>query len=159
MTTRPDGASSPHSPALGFAYTKAENLMPDKSPMESTILLLVSEPLVRLVIQELLERAGYLVMATGELGTAVDRISDCKPNLLMISPYVETITGIQAAKYLQARCLSMRILMVAGLLDDDRLQYRAELERVEMFPKPFTGDELLDKVRAILNEPSGGTMS
>jgi DNA-binding response OmpR family regulator len=127
--------------------------------MESTILLLVSEPLVRLVIQELLERAGYLVMATGELGTAVDRISDCKPNLLMISPYVETITGIQAAKYLQARCLSMRILMVAGLLDDDRLQYRAELERVEMFPKPFTGDELLDKVRAILNEPSGGTMS
>src|SRR5271165_5684347 len=101
--------------------------MADKSPLESTILLLISEPLVRIVIQEVLERAGYLVMATGDLGTAVDRINEAKPDLLMISPYVETISGHQAAKYLQSRCLSMRILMVAGLLADDRLQYRAEL--------------------------------
>jgi CheY-like chemotaxis protein len=124
-----------------------------KSPMESTILLLISEPLARLVIQEVLERAGYLVMATGDLGTAVDRISECKPNILIISPYVETITGHQAAKYLQARCPNMRILMVAGLMADDRLQYRAELERVEIFPQPFTGPELLDKVQAVLSEP------
>jgi len=121
--------------------------------MESTILLLISEPLARLVIQEVLERAGYLVMATGDLGTAVDRISECKPNILIISPYVETITGHQAAKYLQARCPNMRILMVAGLMADDRLQYRAELERVEIFPQPFTGPELLDKVQAVLSEP------
>src|SRR5580698_1761588 len=122
--------------------------MPDKpssmkSPLKTTILVLISEPLVRLVIQELLERAGYLVMATGDLGTAVDRVSEGKPDLLIISPYVETISGHQAAKYLQSRCLSMRILMVAGFLDDDRLQYRAELEKVEMFPEPFTGDQLL----------------
>jgi DNA-binding NtrC family response regulator len=122
-----------------------------KSTMETTILLLVSEPLVRLVIQEVLERAGYLVMATGDLGTAVDRIIECKPDLLIISPYVETITGHQAAKYLQSRCPSMRLLMVAGLLADDRLQYRAELEKVEIFPKPFTGAQLLEKVRDVLS--------
>jgi CheY-like chemotaxis protein len=127
--------------------------VPEKSRMESTILLLISEPLVRLVIQEVLDRGGYFVMATGDLGTAVDRVSEAKPDLLIISPYVEGITGNQAAKYLQARCLSMRILMVAGLLADDRLQYRAELERVEIFPQPFTGPQLLDKVHEILNEP------
>ena len=130
--------------------------MSEKSPMEITILLLISEPLVRLVIQEVLERAGYLVMGTGDLGTAVDRISECKPNILVISPYVETITGHQAAKYLQSRCPSMRILMVAGLLADERLQYRAELERVEIFPEPFTGPELLNKVQAVLSEPKQG---
>ena len=129
--------------------------MPSKSPIVTTILVLISEPLVRLVIQELLERAGYLVMATGDLGTAVDRISECKPDLLIISPYVESITGTQAAKYLQSRCLSMRILMVAGLLDDDRLQYRAELEKVEIFPQPFTGTQLLEKVQKVLSEPVG----
>jgi len=123
-----------------------------KSAMETTILLLISEPLVRLVIQEVLERAGYLVMATGDLGTAVDRISECKPDLLIISPYIETITGHQAAKYLQSRCLRMKILMVAGLLADDRLQYRAELEKVETFPQPFTGEQLLEKVRSVLSE-------
>ncbi|MGP0074324.1 MAG: response regulator [Bryobacteraceae bacterium] len=119
--------------------------------MESTILLLISEPLVRQVIREELERAGYVVMATGDLGTAVDRIGECKPDLLIISPYVETISGFQAAQYLQSRCPSMRLLMAAGLLADDRLQYRAELEKVEIFPKPFNGAQLLAKVQKVLS--------
>jgi DNA-binding NtrC family response regulator len=127
--------------------------MAGKSPMESTILLLVSESLGRLVMQELLERAGYVVMATGDLGTAVDRMGECRPDVLIISPYVETLSGHQAAKYLQTRCPSMRILMVAGLLADDRLQYRADLEKVEIFPKPFTGDQLLEKVQQVLSVP------
>jgi DNA-binding NtrC family response regulator len=123
-----------------------------KPPMENTILLLISEPLVRLVMQEELERPGYLVMATGDLGTAVDRIRECKPDLLMISPYVDTLSGHQAAKYLQSRCPTMRVLMVAGLLADDRLQYRAELEKMEIFPQPFTGAQLLEKVRDVLSK-------
>jgi CheY-like chemotaxis protein len=127
--------------------------MPAKSPMQFTILLLMSEPVVRLVIQEVLDRAGYVVMATGDLGTAVDRMSECKPDLLIISPYVETISGHEAAKYLHTRCPSMRLLMVAGLLADQRLRYRAELEKVEIFPKPFSGPELLAEVRKVLSAP------
>jgi hypothetical protein len=96
-------------------------------------------------------------MATGDLGTAVDRLGEASPDLLIIAPYVETISGNQAAQYLQSRCLSMRILMVAGLLADDRLEYRAELEKVEIFPRPFTGPQLLNKVQEILSEPTEGT--
>lgn len=121
--------------------------------MQTTILLLISEPLVRLVIKENLESAGYLVMATGDLGTAVQRMDEAKPDLLIISPYVEAISGHDAARYLQGRLPGLRILMVAGLLADDRLQYRAELERVEIFPKPFSGAQLLDKVKAVVSEP------
>ncbi len=118
--------------------------------MLSTILLLSSEPVVRLVTREVLERAGYVVMATGDLGTAVERMNEATPDLLIISPYVETISGHEAAKYLHSRRPDMRVLMVAGLLDDDRLLYRAELEKVEIFPRPFTGAELLDRVKDVL---------
>src|SRR5580704_11215677 len=45
--------------------------MPENSPMRTTILLLISEPLVRLVIQEVLERAGYLILVTGDRGPEV----------------------------------------------------------------------------------------
>jgi DNA-binding NtrC family response regulator len=124
--------------------------MPPKSPMETTILLLSSEPVARLVMREVLERAGYVVMATGDLGTAVDRLQEAPADLLMISPYVETITGHDAAKYLQGRCPGMRILMVAGLMADDRVQNRAVLEKVEIFPKPFTGADLLKEVRHVM---------
>jgi CheY-like chemotaxis protein len=132
-----------------------EKSSPSKLPMQSTILLLISEPLVRLVIQEVLERAGLLVMATGDLGSAVERMSEATPDLLIISPYVETITGDQAGKYLRTKAPGMRILMVAGLLADDRVQDRAELEKVVIFPQPFTGPDLLKKVQEILSEPKG----
>ena len=125
-------------------------LMPSKSPLETTILLLISEPLVRMVIQEELERAEYTVLATGDLGTAVLRIGETPPDLLIVSPYVETISGHQAAKYLQSRCQGMRLLMVAGLLADDRIQTRAELDQMAIFPQPFTGPELLAKVKNVL---------
>lgn len=131
---------------------------PAKSPMRSTILLLISEPLVRQVIREELERAGYTVLATGDLGTAVERIGETPPDLLMISPYIETIAGHQAAKYLQSRCQGMRLMMVAGLLADDRIQTRAELEQMTIFPQPFNGSQLLDKVRAVLSEPKISVM-
>jgi two-component system, OmpR family, alkaline phosphatase synthesis response regulator PhoP len=127
--------------------------MPDKPPMETTILLLISEPLVRQVTREVLERAGYAVMSTGDLGTAVDRMDESKPDLLIIAPYVETITGHDAAKYLQGRSPGLRVLMVAGLLADDRLLNRAELEQVAIFPEPFTGRELVAKVKQVV---SGG---
>jgi two-component system, NtrC family, nitrogen regulation response regulator GlnG len=124
--------------------------MPSKSPIEYTILLLVSEPLVRQAMREALARAGYTVLATGDLGTAVDRMSESRPDLLIVAPYVETIPGHQAAKYLQGRRPGLPLLMVAGIMADDRLQTRAQLEGIEVFPKPFTGSELLAKVRTIL---------
>jgi CheY-like chemotaxis protein len=125
--------------------------MPSKSPMASTILLLISEPLVRVVTQEVLEHAGYTVVATGDLGVAVERLSETPPDLLIVAPYVETIAGHQAAKYLQSRCQGMRLMMVAGLLADERIQTRAELEQMAIFPQPFTGTELIAKVQEVLS--------
>jgi CheY-like chemotaxis protein len=37
-----------------------------------TILLLVSDPVVRSVLEAILEREGYTVVATGDLGQALD---------------------------------------------------------------------------------------
>ena len=117
--------------------------------MAQAILILISEPVVRHVIREVLEGAGYVVMATGDLGDAVDRIHEENPDLLIISPYVESITGYAAAKYLQTYKAGMRILILAGLLADDRIEYRAELERFEIFPEPFTAADFLNKIRKI----------
>lgn len=114
------------------------------------ILLLDSEPVMRSVMKEVLENAGYVVIATGGLGAAVDRLADGKIELLITRPYVDNIPGHDAAKYLRARNPSMEVLLIAGLLDDDRLRYRAAIERFEVFPKPFTTAELLEKVAAVL---------
>lgn len=127
----------------------------DHSLMKTTILLLVSDPLVRSVLKETLEREGYLVRATGDLGQAVDRLKESVPDLLITRTYVESMPGHEAAMYLLTKCPTMRVLMVGGLLDDKRLQYRAELQGFEVFPKPYSAADLLQKVKDVLSKQRG----
>jgi DNA-binding NtrC family response regulator len=127
----------------------------DHSVLKTTILLLVSDPIVRSVLQETLEHEGYTVLATGDLGQAVERLKQCKPDLLITRTYVQNLPGHDAAKYLRMKCLKMRVLIVGVLLDDERLQDRETLEGFEVFPKPYTAGELLQKVKDVLNKRRG----
>jgi DNA-binding response OmpR family regulator len=120
--------------------------------LNTTILLLSSEPVVRSVIQEALERQGYSVLAAGDLGIAVDYLEKCTPDLLIIRSYVEGIPGYDAAIFLRNKCRGLRVLMVGGLIDDDRLKYRMTVEGFEVFPKPFTATALLEKVKDALHK-------
>ena len=85
--------------------------MATQSVMKTTILLLVSDPLVRSVLQETLEDEGYMVRATGDLGQAVDRLKESVPDLLITRTYVESMPGHEAAMYLLTKCPTMRVLM------------------------------------------------
>ena len=120
--------------------------------MNTTILLLSSDPVVRSVIQEALEHQGYSVLSAGDLGTAVDWLKKSTPDLLIIRSYVEGIPGYDAATFLRTKCPGLRVLMVGGLIDDDRLRHRMTLEGFEVFPKPFTATALLEKVRDVLHK-------
>lgn len=126
------------------------------SGTNSTILLLSSEPVVRTVMKEILERAGYVVLATGSFGAAIDRLAQFEIDLLITHPYIETIPGHEAARFLRTKNPRMAILVVAGLLDDDRLQVRAKLERFEIFPPPYTAAQLIDKVKEVLATANAG---
>jgi DNA-binding NtrC family response regulator len=127
----------------------------DHSLIKTTILLLVSDPLVRSVLRETLEHEGYTVRATGELGQAVDRLKECQPDLLITRTYVQSLPGHDAAVYLLTKCPKMRVLIVGGLLDDDRLRQRESLKGFEVFPKPYSAAELLQKVKDVLSSPRG----
>ncbi len=124
-------------------------------PITTTILLLVSDPIVRSVLQDTLEHEGYTVLPAGNLGNAVDRLKECTPDLLITRTYVEGMPGHDAATYLRTKSHGMRVLMLGGLLDDERLKYREALEGFDVFPKPYSPAELLQKVREVLRKPRG----
>jgi DNA-binding response OmpR family regulator len=87
------------------------------------------------------------------LGTAVDKLKDTTPDLLIISLYVEDISGHDAAIYLRTKLPGVRVLMTGGLIDDDRLENRMTLQGFEVFPKPFTAAEFIAKVKDVLQKP------
>ena len=129
--------------------------MADPSLMKTTILLLVSDPIVRSVMKELLEGEGYMVLAVGDLGHAVDCLKESAPDLLITRTYVQNLTGHDAAKYLRTKCMKIKVLLVGGLLADDRLHNREVFEGFEVFPKPYPPTELLQKVKEVLSTPRG----
>jgi|SRR5580700_497777 DNA-binding response OmpR family regulator len=124
--------------------------------LKRTILLLMSDPLVRSVVCETLERAGYLVVPTGDLGSALDWLMQSNPDLLITRTYVSSLPGHEAASYLRKKRPAMRVLILGGLLDDDRLRNREALAGFEVFPKPYSGAQLLEKVREILDRSRPG---
>ncbi len=126
-----------------------------KPPAQTTILLLVSDQLVRAVMKETLERDGYLVVTAGDLGAAVDRIAELSPDLLITRTFVANMPGHRAAKYLRTKAPQMRVLLVGGMLDDDRLADREALEGFVVFPKPYSPVQFLESVRTVLNTPRG----
>jgi len=124
--------------------------MSDTFAGSETLLLLDSDPLTRTIFQETLEGAGYFVMAAGNIGAAVDRLKKMRPDLLIVRPYIESMSGHMAANYLRTRCPGLPVLMVSGFLDDDRIRVQSEIEDFHMLPKPFGKDELLRTVRDVL---------
>src|SRR5579864_2046359 len=108
-----------------------------------TILLLVSDDLVRSILQEALESEGFLVLPTSDLGEAVDWLKDCTPALLITCGYLANMSGHDAAKYLRKNCPRLRVLIVGGVPEDDQLQAREANEGFEVFPKPYPLSEFL----------------
>jgi DNA-binding response OmpR family regulator len=109
-----------------------------------------SAPVVRGVIREILEREGYVVRATGDLGVAVDMLRETPADLMLIDVYVGDINGHDAALYLCEKNPHMRVLMVAGLPADSRIEIRTTGENFMVFPKPFAPAELVACVKEVL---------
>lgn len=114
------------------------------------ILLLDSDPVPRNALHDLLQGAGYLVMRASELGAAVDRLAEARPDLLITRPYINSMPGRVAADYLRTKCPGLPVLIVAGVMDDDRVRVRNQVDQVYTFPEPYPREDLLNKVRELV---------
>jgi DNA-binding NtrC family response regulator len=114
-------------------------------------MLLISDADMRTVIEDHLTSHGYLVQSTSDIGFAVDRLKEGAPDLLIIRPYINSMPGHEAVKFLRSRCPGLRVLMVGGLIDDARLSYRDLIQNIHIFPRPFSPDQLLQAVQEALN--------
>ena len=120
----------------------------------ATILLLCSDAIVRLVLKEVLETDGYVVLPAGDLAGAVDWLSRTPADLLIVRHYLSGIPGQDAARYLRTKHHGLRVLMVGGFLEDDRLLNRSSVEEMDIFPRPFTAVEFTAKVAEVLSPRS-----
>ena len=114
------------------------------------IVVLDSEPVVRSTVASILQHGGYAVEQADSVQTAIEIVKNAPPDLLLTNVYLPGITGHEAMRLFKGIVPSLPVLMVSGLPDSDLIRRWAGEDGFDTFPKPFTAQELLNKVRSML---------
>jgi DNA-binding response OmpR family regulator len=122
--------------------------------MNDVILLLGSDAGIRNAIARTLEADGYCVLSAGDMGVAVDLLRKHRFDLLIVRPYLESISGHDAAIYLRRESPGLPVLILSGFFQDIDLETTEAVKEFYTFPKPFTAVELISKVREVLIKSS-----
>jgi signal transduction histidine kinase/ActR/RegA family two-component response regulator len=137
-------ASSPSRPAEEGGSTNSE-----------TILLVEDESGVRSLTKRILERGGYHVLdaASGE-----EALEICKKepsiDLLLTDVIMPGMNGRDVARMVQLERPSIRVLFTSGYTRTAILERDLAESGVEFIEKPFEAQQLLAKVRSLLDEPA-----
>lgn len=120
--------------------------------MPSRILLVDDENAVRDSLYALLENAGYEVLAAsnGPDGLTIFRQSVPPIDLLVTDYNMPRMSGLELARECSRLFRELRVLYVSGSRPDEELQADLQAGRRDFLAKPFRGDDLIRKTKALL---------
>lgn len=141
-------------------YTDQPSLLPKETATKKlvvgseTILVVEDEPAILGMTCEMLKQIGYQVMMADSPTEALRQIGEYqgKIDLLMTDVIMPVMNGWELAQQLLAIQPSMKLLFTSGYTADVIADHNVLDENVQFIQKPFTMQELSDKVRAALSE-------
>lgn len=130
--------------------------------MSATILVAEDEPAQRILVATTLRSAGFTVLdaadgpsaeiAAGKYGVPID--------LLLTDFVMPGMDGHQLAERLRPRFPGMKVLIISGHIQEEPVQKAVMEEAFQkgaaFLQKPFTPEDLVRKVRAVLGGMAGG---
>ena len=117
-------------------------------PQRETILLVEDEPAVRQLFSQALSRSGYKVYEARNGQEAIkvfDQHGD-GIDLLLTDMRMPFMGGGELARQLRTRRRTLKLLCISGYAGGSELEFSGDF-----LAKPFSRDELLAKVREILD--------
>ena len=119
-------------------------------PPRETILLVEDEPAVRQLFAQALVRAGYRVheARNGQEALKVFDQHGDSVDLLLTDMRMPFMGGAELASQLRARRGTLKLLCISGYAGGNELEFSGDF-----LAKPFSRDQLLAKVREILDRP------
>jgi two-component system cell cycle sensor histidine kinase/response regulator CckA len=136
---RDEAAAPPDAPASG----------------SETILLVEDEEQVRTLARRVLERAGFVVVEAGDAEAAV-QLANRHPgtiHLLLADMLLPGLSGRELAAQLAIHRPAIKVLYVSGTADDAIGRHQVLAPGIEFLQKPFALDQLVRKVRKVLDAP------
>jgi signal transduction histidine kinase len=117
-----------------------------------TVLLVEDEAPVRRIVEEMLTRNGYRVLAAtdGLAALEVSRAHDGPIDLVITDVVMPRMNADELVAQLEVERPGIPILFISGYVDDVINRYGVETWSRRLLGKPFVEAELLEKIREIL---------
>jgi two-component system, cell cycle sensor histidine kinase and response regulator CckA len=130
---------------------KAASVPHARTAGSETILLVEDEDDLRESLREVLEEEGYTVLDAPDASGALELLDqkDGPLHLLLTDVVMPRMSGRELAQRIRETRPDVRILFMSGWDPHASRLWRDE-PGVALLPKPFTGDELTDKIRQLL---------
>ena len=120
-----------------------------------TILVVEDESAVRSLIERILIKRGYSVLTARDGLEALSIIDahNAAISLVITDVVMPGMGGRELAQQLARRNPHIRILYISGYTEDEVVRHGVVERMVSFLSKPFSNEDLADKVRAVLDEP------
>ncbi len=144
----------------GAAVDEVAGKVPS-APAGGTILLAEDEPALRMLVQDVLGRAGYRVLAAedGEEALAVSRSHGGTVDLLVTDIVMPNLGGRELAARLLEERPGVRVLFMSGYPNDGKGLGELGGSIEDLLRKPFPMRELVERVRAALPKQTAATLA
>jgi signal transduction histidine kinase/ActR/RegA family two-component response regulator len=119
-----------------------------------TILVVDDTEMVRRLTRDVLSRAGYRVLEAGGADQAMQVVASqpAPIDLLVTDVVMPGRNGVELVERLCSVCTNVRVLYVSGYTDLGIVRDGLLASDAAFLQKPFTPDDLLRKVRQVLDE-------
>ena len=123
--------------------------------MESaTILVVEDEPSIGEVVSLYLKRAGYAVSVVRDGEAALGSLARQLPDLVVLDLMLPKVDGLEITRWLRGRGDTPIIMLTARKEEADRIA-GLEMGADDYVVKPFSPQELVSRVRAVLRRTRG----
>ena len=121
--------------------------------MPQSILIVEDEPSIAEVVGVYLSRAGYDVRTVGDGRAALDEVERRPPDLIVLDLMLPKVDGYEVTRRVRAGGDTPIIMLTARKGEVDRIA-GLEMGADDYVVKPFSAQELVSRVRAVLRRAS-----
>jgi DNA-binding response OmpR family regulator len=125
-----------------------------KAMPEKTIFVVEDEPSIAEVVELYLRRAGYQVQAAADGRTAQELLEKRLPDLVVLDLMLPGVDGYALTRWLRDRSDVPIIMLTSRREETDRIA-GLEMGADDYVVKPFSPQELVSRVRAVLRRGGG----
>jgi len=120
----------------------------------ANILVIEDEPSIAEVVSLYLRRAGYQVQTAEDGVEALDKLYESIPDLVVLDLMLPKVDGLEITHWLRSRSNVPIIMLTARREESDRIA-GLEMGADDYVVKPFSPQELVSRVRAVLRRTRG----